>query len=286
MKKLIVAVCLLIPLFAGAQNYQQLKRKADSLRFKKNYKEATIIYDKCIDLVLTGKQQLYDDEWKGLLGSAMDANKDYPIKYSAMLYGTRAEKMSDKITTLKDMGVKYILSFYSFTGGSTQGYYSSWPYECNPGLGATNILVWAVNENVFMQAFNACNTYKPVKLNDPELYGLLKSHTGDLIKEKIKPMINKGHDGYAIYHFRFYTDNETIEKEPMSVKDFRTMEQNQEAIVLKIMKKENIARGNDIYAFNIKTHLAQLFLRTTDDEKQYYNTITSGAEKARVGKFE
>jgi hypothetical protein len=286
MKKLFVALHLLFPLYLSAQDYKTLRRQGDSLKFSKNYSEAVVAYDKCIDLILTGKQQVYNNEWNNLLASAMDANKSYPSKYSAMLYGTRAEKMSDKIATLKDMGVKYIFSFYSFTGGATGGYFSNWPYECNPSLAPTNILVWAINENVFMQAFDACNTYKPFKLNDSELYKLLKAHTDDLIKEKIKPMILKGHDGFEIFHFQFYADNRTIEKDPMDIHDFRPMEQNHEPIVLKIIKKETIDKGNDIYHSNIKTHLAQFFLRTTEDEKQYYNAISAGAERARVGKFD
>lgn len=286
MKKLFVVLYLLLPRLVFAQNYEQLKRKADSLKFKKNYKDAVIAYDQCIDLVLTGKQQLYDGEWNSLLSSAMDANKDYPIKYSAMRYGTRAEKMSDKIATLKDMGVKYMFSFYSFTGGGTQGYFSDWPYECNPGLVPTYILVWAINQNVFMQAFNPCTTYKPVKISDSELYKLLKAHTDDLIKEKIKPMMPVSHDGISTYFFQFYADNKTTKKDPMAICDFRTVEQNYGTFMLKILKKEIINKKNDIYGFNIKTHLSQLFFRIIDDEKKYYDTINAGVERARLGKFE
>ncbi len=283
MKKLFVICCLLFPCLVFAQDYKTLKRKADSLRYVKNFSEANIAYNKCIDLVLSGKQMVYDNEWNGLLSAAMETNKTNPRLYSELRYGTRAEKMSDKIATLKDMGVKYLFSFYIRVGMSTLSY-SNWPYECHIGNGATYILVWGINKTVFMQAFNACNTYKAVKMNDHQLYKLLQAHIDDLIKEKIKHL-NKSDDGVAVYHFQFYTGNNTIPKEPVDIRDFRTPEQNFPD-EYKLLKKPMIEKWNEIYQYNIKTYFAQLLALVSDDETKYYNIINSGAERARVGKFE
>lgn len=212
MKKLFVICCLLFPCLVFAQDYKTLKRKADSLRYVKDFKDAVIIYDQCIDLVLTGKQKVYDVEWNNLLLSAINANKINPIKYSAMLYGTRAEKMSDKIETLKGMGVKNILSFYRQSWSTL--YNTDFPYGCPMTDWANHILVWAVNDDVFMQAFNTCNTYKTVKMNDKKLYDLLEKHINNMVKEKIKPMIMKSHDIIPIYTFEFYQGTNLWKKAP------------------------------------------------------------------------
>ena len=283
MKKLLVLLCLILPLIIHAQDYRILKRQGDSLRFKKNFAEAVIAYNKCIDLVLSGRQTVYDDEWNGLLSAAMDVNKSNPRQYSELRYGTRAEKMSDKITTLKDMGVKYIFSFYIRVGMSTFSY-SNWPYECHIGNGATYVLVWAINKNVFMQAFNVCNTYKSVKLDDSKLYELLKAYMDDLVKEKVKRMFTS-EDGIEIYHFQFYTENHTIQKEPVDMRDFRTPEQNLPN-EYKLLRKQMIDKWTEIYKYNIKTHFADFFTLVSNDVAKYYNIINSGAERARVGKFE
>ncbi|MDB5158157.1 MAG: hypothetical protein JWR50_2864 [Mucilaginibacter sp.] len=285
MRNLLFLFCLLFPFFTFAQSYQALKRQGDSLRYYHKFKEAVTDYDSCINMVLTGKQKVYDEEWDNLLSSAIETNKVNPVKYANLRFGTRAEKMSDKIVTLKEMGVKYLFSFYTRTGGTSFSINLS-PYGCQIYYGATYILVWGINNDVFMQEFNACTTYKPVKMNDKVLFDLLNKHVKDMIKEKIKPMILKGNDGIPQYHFEFYVGETSIKKDMVDPLDFRTMEQNISSDEIRFVKKTTIDKGNEIYQYNIKTYFAQLFLRVNEDEAKYYDTINSGAERARVGNFE
>ncbi|WP_214069999.1 hypothetical protein [Mucilaginibacter sp. dw_454] len=250
-----------------------------------NPKDALIAYEHCIDLVLANKEKVYDSDWSALLRSAMDVNKSYPWKYSNLLYGTRAEKMSDKIATLKQMGINYLFSFYARQGWTTTTLGGS-PYGCLIGEGNTYILAWAINDDVFMQAFNACDTYKPVKMNDKKLYDLMKNHMENITKEKIGAMIMKYRDIIPVYHFEFYLKSEPVQQDPVDIWDFRTMQQNISTDEFKFVKQITVDKGNKIYQANIKTHFAQLFLRVRDDEKKYYDTINSGTERARVGKFD
>ncbi|MDB5157357.1 MAG: hypothetical protein JWR50_2064 [Mucilaginibacter sp.] len=268
---------------SNAQKLQQLKWKGDSLADSNHPKEAAVIYDQCIDIVLSDKQAINDNDWFAILLAAINANKPNAGKYSSLAYGTRAEKMTDEIALLKNMGVKYILSFSSW-GYSTPTIGGS-PYTC-PIDETKTFLVWGINDDVFMQAFNTCNTYKPFKLNDKQLYAILKDHTKEMVNETVTPALMKYGQLLSKYNFVFYTATESFTKGPVDIAAFRDVKGNISSDELKYISQEKIDRANKIYLSNIQTYFSKFFLLICADEIKYINFINSGAERAKVGKFE
>ncbi len=279
MKKLILLFLLTTTVYCKAQDFKHLRHKTDSLIRKNDFKAAAVIVDQCIDLVLNKKQPVDDLVWSYLLFDAIKVNPENSSKYTALLYGTRAEKMKDKIAMLSDMGVSSIFSF---------SYWERHDYL----LGASpyvfldrdkKMLVWQANESVYFQAFGTSYTYKPLKINDKQLLDLLKNHTKDLLQQKVisRPLKFSEQQHYDLV---FYSNGKEIKKnmEGDDFVDYGTAINAADSI----RRKGIIAAAHEAYQANSKTYFSNLFPLILSYESHYWDIINSGAERAKVGKFE
>lgn len=256
-----------------------LKRKADSLAEIKDLKGAAAEYDQCIDLVLNHNQPIDDITWSVLLFRAINVNSQNSSKYAALLYGSRAEKMKDKIAMLSDMGVITIFSFS----------YWEHPYiniDVPPGVlldRDRKMLVWQFHKSVYFQAFGNFNTYKPLKISDQQLLGLLKNHSKDFLHEKVisRPLKFSEQNDYELV---FYNEGKEVKKN-MESDDFVDYGKAINAAD-SIRRKGIINAAHQAYQANSKTYFSKLLPMILSNESHYWEIIKSGKEKARVGKFE
>jgi|GEM_PF-1865170 len=281
MKKLIILLCLILPFCAHAQEkFSRLKRQGDSLVYKHNLKDALAVYDKAVNLVLSGQEKAFDSEWFDVLNAAGNIVKGHN-KYWNLAFGTKAEKLPEKITTLKEMGVKNLLTYKVFQNTDV----AAWPADSNSFYSKSGqVLVWAINNNVFMQAFDDCTTYKPVNLHDNILYDLLNNHYEAVINKNFRQVGFMPNDE-ARYKFTFYRDNNIFTKEWCGITYFTEPKATRSSYAAATGKKF-INRDSINYKYNMDTYFSKLFFRILIDEKIYNEKINSSAEKALVGKLE
>ncbi|TSJ40458.1 hypothetical protein FO440_11930 [Mucilaginibacter corticis] len=281
MKKAFIISCLILPLFAHAQEkFSRLKRQGDSLVYKHNLKDALIVYDKAVNLVLSGKEKAFDSEWFDVLNAAGIIVKGHN-KYWNLAFGTKAEKLPEKITTLKEMGVKNLLTYKVFQNTDV----AAWPADSNSCYSKSGqILVWAINNNVFMQAFDDCTTYKPVNLHDNVLYDLLNNHYEAIMNKNFRELGFMS-SAETRYKFTFYSDNNIFVKEWCGISYFTDPKSNRTADYI-AKHKNSIDSQTIIYNYNMSIYFSKLFLRIFEDDKIYNEKINSSAEKGLVGKLE
>jgi hypothetical protein len=278
MKKSILFFLLITTVYCKAQDVKVLIQNADSLARKNDFKAAAK-YDQCIDLVLNHNQPVDDIAWSFLLFHAINVNPENSSKYTDLLYGTRAEKMKDKIAMLSDMGVSSIFSF-SYRE-PTVIVVGTPPYILLDK--DKKMLVWQFHESVYFQAFGTFDTYKPLKINDKLLLDLLKDHTKDLLQEKITPRYLK-HFEQREYEFVFYSGGAEFKKN-MDNDDFVDY-QGENGVIWAVRRKPIIDAAHETYQANIKTYFFKLFPLIRLNSSQYWDIINSGTERARVGKFD
>jgi len=273
MRNIFFVLFLLVCFHANGQEFDRLMTVGDSLRKASNNKEAFNAYHKAIDLVLSNKIQVYDFQWLDLLNRAGETNdEDVDIDLWRMAYGTRAEKISEKIRDLKFMGVRYIFSYeIQFPGAAAT-------FKANSCVSSqTKFLVWGINNEIFMQKFNDCDTYKPLRMHDRKLYVFFKLHFKDIINEKTKKILTGRADHMEEYQFEFCIGNKALKKEWVAEMDFANPTK----------KYPNVFKPDlEAYKHNVQSYFGKFFLQVISDENKYYRFINSGAERAKVGSIE
>jgi len=280
MEKLCLLFCLLFSINAYSQSFKHFKQEGDSLRLKSKFKEALLAYDKAIDEVVTNRDIASESDWMEMLYFAGDIVKGHN-RYWNLFYGTRSEKLSEKVAFLKDAGVKHYFTYQVNENVDIAGP----TYLLNTCFSSTRkTLVWVMNNNVFIQAFDDCNTYKPIKLNDAELLNILSNHYEDAVNKGFMRKETKRRSSYE-FKFEFYPTNSIFNDNWINMHLFTNPKEDPPPDYTEnyknVLKRETIA-----YNYNINTYFYKLFVRTIEDEKVYLQKINSGEERGKIGKFE
>jgi hypothetical protein len=131
----------------------------------------------------------------GAAESNMKLNKKVKSEYAFVKYGPHGNAYKNKILELKNRGLQCVFS-YQIAGGMTASTYTKFLTGTNNPLwiGSSNdrrMLIWAENNEVFLQGFDNFNIHTPIKIQDSLFITICLNHFNDVISEKIKPRILK-----------------------------------------------------------------------------------------------
>lgn len=265
-----------------AQSFKTLKIEADSLTRKLSYEHALEVYTKAIDLALGDKEKISDEELLPVLYSAAEAATQLegktqhfnPLakKYWGMIRGSKGEKMEEKITFLKDLGIKDLIVYYPH-GGMTSSYVIR---GCSSNI--TKYLIWLQGTKTYIQQFDECNSYKPVLIPNSPINQYFSNYKQLIATEKllrVKRISDMGVydltfiDGKGVYYQTTYHDFDLSDPDPDKKK------QPIEEVNIPILD----------YKRNMETKLSKLIPMIGDGISQYRAAITSGKERTMIGKF-
>ncbi|GAB3928907.1 hypothetical protein GCM10028827_22660 [Mucilaginibacter myungsuensis] len=263
-----------------AQDFSAVWQKAQKLKADSNYKGAIAIYDKEIQKILAGDTIYQDYHWIGFLALAGRIYEGRENKYDNLLYGTKAEKLNEKIEFLKDAGVENMLSYEikDREHGVISFVYSS----CHSTT--KRALVWLMNKHIYMQVFDDCNTYKPLKILDTELVTLFEKHLDNITTDSLERP-NYIPKERIDYQFKFYSGDKIFNKDWVS----RYFLRIPNAVEIREMNEKPVEfpkKDNVIYKSNSDSYFGKMFLRLIQAEKTYTAFINSASERAKIGKIE
>jgi len=254
-------------------------KKADSLKDAGKFKEAFRLYDNQISRYLSGEigVRINPQNWKFLLSRAGDAASRSDQLTAAMRYwnlvkGSYGEKINDKIEFLKDMGVKWYYTYRAFeTGGSNVIIVG----ECTAG--DTQYLMWMHNGKCYIQAFNECDTFKPVGYVDNELYKLYTGNADTIAKEEIFHL--KAGSAHCLnFSFNFPANGEISQSFDINdITDYKT----DTLPYIRLQERRLV----DKYHHNMLTMLKRLNMLSYAVVKRYTEFIHSAPERAKIGRL-
>ena len=280
MSKFILLVFLtIISLYSSAyaQTFDNFYRSADSARKNNDYKTAAKDYGSAIEIILSGKELVNNNIWSELLLSAADAESNSRNIHRAqvywnMRYGSHGEKLDDKIIRLKKLGIKHIFTFRAFNLGFSTILTIN---RCSSNL--TKYLFWIENQNLIVQKFDECDTYKSFELGSVALAKFYTRNSQKITTESIV------HFGAKVDHldeflFEFYIAGTVVPKRFNQERDLVNPNYTQIQV-----EEQSYKKDLKLYKSNIKTKLSQLLPMAQTEVKNYEKLLTSADEKRKVG---
>lgn len=273
-----IIVLILLSCVTKAQNVPQHLKSADSLLKNNQRDKALAHYNKAINQILEDKYQIDNENWFYLLKKAgqvaFDLNNFASARwYWNMAYGTRAEKLEDKVTFLQDLGVNLICKYSKDSGGF-------WNIITGGKCTTNNksVLIWFQNNNIYYQLFTDCDTYKPLKINNPELSTLYKNHVIEMTAEEFR-QFRQPPPNLQQYHLEFIQGLIRIKKK-------LNLENDLVSPIHTSGQKEDIYQGMlKQYEANNRTYLANFLKQLIPEVDKYLKYIDLGEIRAKIGSF-
>jgi hypothetical protein len=273
----IVQLLLLLILIAKsgyAQKFDTLINKASQLQKAEKLSDALDNYNEAINLILEDKwiSTLYS---AGNLASKMAYSRhdarDLAEKYWNLAMGSRGETLDEKISFLKDYGVKDLIIYHSYA--------YTVPYViggCSSIL--TKYLLWIKDKKTYVQKFNNCNTFKPLVIEKSNLAQFYPKHKDSIIKQKFTTFFRVFDAGE--YDLDFINQSGTVAKKHFQAHDL--IEPKKELNGYQIKDLDNALIS---YNRNVSSSLGKLVKIVWSDVTQYDTAMDSNAIRANVGKF-
>jgi tetratricopeptide (TPR) repeat protein len=281
---LIIGFCLFSKL-SSAQDITKLIQRGDSLAKVKNHVKALDSYKQVITLILEDKAKLpmsyLSTSWDGLLKragqSAYQARRwDLAKTYWNMAYGTKAEKLADKILFLQTQGLTSIYSYEKLNNSNT--------YTMLDVGGCTSntrkVLIWFQEGRMFLQLFTDCDTYRPINFDNKELADFYSNNIAKMVGEDIKSF-QKQPSHVQTYSLEFFDGSKSVKKTFNIMFDLAPPTKTYSKLELETTFKHVLGT----YEANKKAALGSLLVETEQAVDHYLEIIESGSEKLRVGKF-
>jgi len=271
-------VVILIGLHTNGQDLKQLMKTGDSLINQKIYDKAATVYKNLVSNILNGKIKVNDDQWRIILFNAgMSGHKsgelETIVKYNNMYYGSKGEKLSEKVDFLNAFGAKFIYSYCSYVRGGTKSIVID---GCS--INEKKYVVWYGSDNWYVQAFDECETYKPIAFQNSRLYELFSSSLNQLLKENITDL--KMYNSHSLrYEFEFYSKSDKVIKDfdDADITAFKPGSRE-----LTTLKERNVF---DAYERNLKSKMTLLQKLSQSLIVKYKDTLSSIPERQKIGQL-
>jgi len=280
----IVQVLLLLIFIAKSgytQKFDTLINKAGQLQKAEKLGDALDYYNEAISLVLEDKEAPDSQKWFSALYSAGNlASKMAYIRHDArelaekywnLAMGSRGETLDEKISFLKDYGVKNLIIYHSYA--------YTVPYViggCSPTM--TKYLLWIKDKKTYVQKFNNCDTFKPLVIEKSELAQFYPKQKDSIIKQKFTTFFRVFDAGE--FDFDFIDQTGTVAKKHFQAHDL--IEPKNE---LNGYRVKNLDNALVSYNRNVNSSLGKLVKIVWSDVTQYDTAMDSNAIRANVGKF-
>lgn len=262
-----------------AQKFDTLINRAQKLQKDEKLSDALDNYNEAIKLVLEDKEAPDSQKWLSTLYSAgnlaskmtyarNDASQ-LAQKYWNLAMGSKGETLEEKISFLKNYGVKDIIIYHSYA--------YTVPYViggCSPTM--TKYLLWIKDKKTYVQKFNNCDTFKPLVMDKSNLAQFYLKQKNNIIKQKFITFLRVFDAGE--YDLDFIDQTGKIAKTHFQSHD--------------LIKPENEVNGYQIkdldnalvsYNKNVNSSLGKLVNMVWSDISQYDSKMDSNAMRAKIG---
>jgi len=283
MKCIVLSVVLIsLSTIGFSQNFKTLSSQGDSLTRKLKFEQALKVYNEAIDLVLQDREAISDSEFFPTLNAAAEVASTlegktqsfnpFAQKYWGMIRGSRGEKMEEKISFLKELGVKDLIVYYPH-GGHTSVYVVK---GCTSNI--TKYLIWINGLKTYVQKFEECNSYKPVAIPNSSIAEFFPANKQTIATEKLNIIVRTTHmaiddltfiDNKGIYYQTTCYEFDLLDPDPDKKK--------------RPIDEVNIPILN--YQRNMETKLSKLIPMLHEAVDQYRAILSSGKERSLIGKF-
>jgi hypothetical protein len=282
MKTLPILLMLLFSAEIGyAQKFDILINKAEQLEKAEKLSDALDYYNEAINLVLEDKESPDYQKWFSALYSAgnlagkmtysrNDASQ-LAQKYWNLAMGSRGETLDEKISFLKDYGVKDLIIYNSYA--------YTVPYViggCSPTT--TKYLIWIKDKKTYVQKFNNCNTFKPFIIKKSELAQFYPKQRDSIIKQKFITFFRVFDAGE--FDFDFICQTGSIAKKHFQAHDLIEPKNERNGYPYKDLDKAKAGYYN-----NSNSSLGKVVKMVWSDVMQYDKAMDSNAIRASVGNF-
>ncbi|RZK76934.1 MAG: hypothetical protein EOO92_13810 [Pedobacter sp.] len=131
--------------------------------------------------------------------------------------------------------------------------------------------MWVYRGKTYVQQFDECKSYKPMVTAGSVFSQFFKENKDSLVKEKLLEVVKITHQD--IYELTFVSPG----------KEDRKIIVDEYNLIKPADKWGNAPLAN--YNLNMQTKLSQFIPMVREEVKKYRLMITSGAERAKVGKM-
>ncbi|MGY3053710.1 hypothetical protein ACVWYG_001911 [Pedobacter sp. UYEF25] len=279
MKKIALTIVVaLIMLNSHGQDLKQLMKSGDSLIYLRVYDKAAIIYKNLVRDVLNGKFKADDNQWRRIVYNAgmsgwKSGESETSVPYNNMYYGSEGEKLLEKIDFLNRFGAKFIYTYNPYAGGGTKEIVID---GCTTNQ--KKYLLWYGSSYWYVQAFDECHSYKPIKFPSIKLYNLFSTSQNLLLTETISDLdINNSND--LRYEYEFYSKDRKVTKAFYQADITVYPSDSKELSILK--ERKNL----EPYEKNLKAKIT--FLQSISESLvvKYQDSLSSITERQKVGKL-
>lgn len=275
-----IAICL--STLGYAQNFKLLSIQGDSLVKQLKFEKALKVYSKAIDLVLEEKEIIADEEFFSTLYSAAETasrlegktQSFHPLakKYWSMLAGSRGEKIGEKISFLKELGVKDLIVYHPH-GGHVSVYVSR---GCTSNI--TKYLIWINGSKTYVQRFEECQSYKPLLITNSLIAEYFPKNKQIIATENLNRIKRTNHMG--IYDLTFIDDRGAYYQTTYYEFDLLNPDTYKNRIQNKRLDKDV-----HNYKRNLETKLSKLIPMLEEGVDRYRASMSTGKEREMIGKF-
>lgn len=189
---------------------------------------------------------------------------------------TRIAMLDKAIEELKQSGVKYLFTYYVYSqGGTGRPYFvGPGPYPCVSMI--TKYLIWLDHDKTYIQAYDECNVYPKLEIEDPELISFYKKNLQQMSGESIRTFKHRGFH-MAEFQFVFYTPIGVVKKHFNEA--YALAEPN---YYRKDLNDPQQKSDQETHKANISTVLSKFF-PIVDREKGLYNlAIDTSTTKTKI----
>jgi hypothetical protein len=279
--KLLLALLIFSAEIGYAQKFDVLIKKADELQKAENLSDALDNYNEAINLVMENKEAPDSQKWLSALYSAgnlagkmtykrNDASQ-LAQKYWNLAMGSRAEKLEEKISFLKDYGVKDLIIYHSYA--YTVDYVIG---GCSPTM--TKYLLWFKDKKTYVQKFNNCETFKPLVIEKSELAEFYPLQKDSVTKQKFITFYRVFDAGE--YDLDFIDQTGSTAKTHFQAHDMIEPKNDLSGRPLKDLDKALVS-----YSKNVNSSLGRVVKMVWSDVGAYDSQMDSNTERAKVGQF-
>ena len=279
MKKIALTIVVaLMMLNSNGQDLKQLMKSGDSLINLKVYDKAAIIFKNLVRDVLNGKFKADDYQWGRILFNAgMSGWKSGEVMtfvpYQNMYYGSKGEKLLEKIDFLNMFGAKFVYTYNPYVQGGTKAIVIN---GCSTRQ--KKYLLWYGSSYWYVQAFDECESYKPIKFRVNKLYDLFSTSQNLFLTENISNLeLNYSHS--LRYEFEFYSKDHKVTKDFHEADITVYASDSKEFSILKDRKML------ESYEKNLKAKIISLQSISQSLVVKYQDSLSSITERQKVGKI-
>ena len=279
--KLLLVLMILSAAIGHAQKFNVLIKKGAELQKAEKLSDALDNYNEAINLVLEDKETPDSQEWLSALYSAgnlagkmtykRDDASGLAQKYWNLAMGSRGETLDEKISFLKDYGVKDLIIYHSYA--------YTIPYViggCSPTT--TKYLLWVKGEKTYVQKFNNCETFKPLVIDKSDLAAFYPNQKDTIVKQKLITF-HRVYDA-GEYDLDFIDNTGTVAKTHFQAHDLIKPKNDIGGYPYKDLDKALVSYGK-----NINSSLGKLVNMVWSAVKQYDTEMDANVVRAKIGQF-